>query len=124
MKKKYGIKKIKHSDYRVGTIVKTQKKELVEVKKKELIKIKRNELMKISQDKYFYLNDGRILKNLKEFSFALKDMPNKIYNYHVRKNNNDFASWVKDVFNNKKLAEELKKSKTMAIAFQKIKKYL
>lgn len=74
----------------------------------------------ISQDKYFYLNDGRCLRNLKELADVLKNMPENMFKYHVTKDKNDFVNWVKDVFGNKKLASDLMKMKTAKSAGKKI----
>lgn len=77
--------------------------------------------IEISQDKYFYLNDGRSLKSLKELAEALKNMDENTFKYHVAKDKNDFANWVKDVFGNKKLSSDLKKAKTAKLTSQKVK---
>lgn len=80
-----------------------------------------NKVIEISPDKYFYLVDGKILTNLNDLINALKKMTKETYNYHVSKDKNDFANWIKDVFGNQKLAEEIRKVKTAKGAAAKIK---
>ncbi len=72
----------------------------------------------------FFLNDGRVLKSLKDLGKALKQMPSDVYKHHVNKHKNDFANWVNDVFGDDKLAKELKnfpKTKTAKIIAKRIK---
>jgi hypothetical protein len=75
----------------------------------------------ISQDKYFYLAGGSVLKDLKELVSALEKMTKEMFDYHVTKEKNDFANWIENVFNDKKLATDIRKAKTAKIAAQKIK---
>lgn len=141
MKKKDVVKKVKESAFKIKkiikdnqeTISKIQKKEIIEkikvssIKAKRAIKTRAEELFKsnkITQDKYFYLNNGHILKNLKELDSALKIMTDKVYFYHVTKDKNDFANWVSVVLKEDELAEELRKSKTAKIAFKKTRHFL
>jgi len=77
-------------------------------------------LINISPEKCFWVCDGQILKNLKELAESLKKMKKEVFNYHVTKEKNDFANWVKDVFGEEKLALELKKAKTSKTAAKKI----
>ena len=85
------------------------------------IKIQENKTIEISPDKYFYLVYGNVLTNLKDLISALKDMKKEIFNYHVTKDKNDFANWIENVFENKKLATEIRKIKTAKGIIQKIK---
>ncbi len=78
----------------------------------------------VPEDKRFWLCDGRVLKNLKELESALRNMSKGTYDYHVNKEKNDFYNWVKDVFKEKKLAKEIKKSRTKKTAANKLKKKL
>jgi hypothetical protein len=64
-------------------------------------------------DKEFFLSDGRGFRNLKELYLALIDMPKEIFYYHVNESNkkNDFAKWISEVLQDKKLAMSLEKAR-------------
>ncbi|MEM4330531.1 MAG: hypothetical protein QW273_00810 [Candidatus Pacearchaeota archaeon] len=59
----------------------------------------------------FFLVNGGILKNIPELVSALKEMPDETYNYHVTKEKNDFANWIRDIYKNEELANKLFKAK-------------
>lgn len=61
---------------------------------------------------YFYLNDGKIIKNLPELSEVLLNISENIFNHHVNNERNDFSNWVRDIFLNNELALEISKCKT------------
>ncbi len=61
------------------------------------------------EDKRFVLNDGRILKDLKELADALEHMSDDVFRHHVNESKNDFGNWTKDVLLEKELAEDLQK---------------
>ena len=58
----------------------------------------------------FWAHDGQILKNVGELPSALKRMKLGTYQHHVTVEKNDFATWVKDVFGDKLLAETMRKA--------------
>ncbi len=62
----------------------------------------------MKNEKYFYLEDGGVLKSVKEFGMKLDEIPNHVFKLHVNAQKNDFALWVEHVFKQKKLADELK----------------
>lgn len=82
--------------------------------------LKTKKTKEISPDKFFYLSDGRVLKNLEELADALRNMTGEIFKHHVNKERNDFANWVNDVLEDKKLATDLKRAKTLKTILQKI----
>ncbi len=63
-------------------------------------------------EKCFWVCDGSVLKNLCELAAALETMNEPTFKYHVNKEKNDFANWVRDVFGDQKLAKGLMKAKT------------
>ncbi len=77
----------------------------------------------IKPEKYFYLRDGQVLKNIKELVVALEKMSDNVFNHHVTKDRNDFVNWVKGVFNEGKLAIDLNKAKTAKEAAKILKTY-
>lgn len=68
--------------------------------------------MNCPEQKRFWCQDGRTLKNLDELGNALQSMTEKTYRHHVSEGKNDFANWTEHVFGKKKLAEEMRKVKT------------
>lgn len=59
------------------------------------------------EDKAFFLNDGRVVKNLYELAEALTNMKEKTFKHHVNKKKNDFSEWIKEVIQEEKLANEV-----------------
>ena len=73
------------------------------------------------ENKEFHLQDGRVLKNVKELLEALQGMSDEVFNHHVNAERNDFANWVRDVFGAKPLATQMKRVKTKDSTVKKIK---
>lgn len=94
--------------------------------RKKAAKTKNNasKIKDAAEDNRFWLCDGRVLKNFRELEQALRTMSDGTYNYHVNGNKNDFYNWIKDVFKDKRLAEDLKKSRSRLTAAKKLKKKL
>ena len=61
---------------------------------------------------YFYLNDGRIIKDLFELCEVLLNISEDTFNHHVNNERNDFSNWIRSVFGNKSLALKISKCKT------------
>jgi len=59
---------------------------------------------------YFVLADGRVLKDYKELADIMDDLADNVYLHHVNKERNDFAKWIEDIFQDKELAERLRKA--------------
>ncbi|HLG23320.1 MAG TPA: hypothetical protein VI564_00140 [Candidatus Nanoarchaeia archaeon] len=81
-------------------------------------------LLNAPPDKFFWVHDGRVLKNLEELEGQLLTMPNEIFLYHVNKDKNDFAKWISDVLGDKAFALDLKKAKTAHAALKKVKEHV
>lgn len=56
---------------------------------------------------YFILANGQPLKNVKELAETLEHLSEEVFNHHVTHDRNDFANWIKDIFRDVELAEEL-----------------
>ena len=85
-------------------------KELEELK--EVVRhIKQKEILerKASPDNYFYLSNGRTLKSIGELRHELKSMSEDVYTKHVCEDRNDFADWVQNIFQQKDLADDMRK---------------
>lgn len=68
--------------------------------------------MEIPHEKKFFLCDGEVVHNLPELMERLKTMDDGVFQHHVNAERNDFSTWVRDVFMDKKLARELARVKT------------
>jgi hypothetical protein len=73
-------------------------------------------LASVAEEKRFWVNDGRYLNNLEELKTTLDSMTDETYTFHVNENKSDFAKWVDEVIGDDKLAADLKKSATHAMA--------
>jgi hypothetical protein len=73
-------------------------------------------LSDVPDEKRFWCNDGRYLKNLEELEAALQQMTDDTFSYHSNESKTDFSNWVRDVIGDEKLARDLLKSTTPAQA--------
>ncbi|HLC78480.1 MAG TPA: hypothetical protein VJH92_05115 [Candidatus Nanoarchaeia archaeon] len=55
----------------------------------------------------FWLANGKVVGSLKQLYEVLKKLDEKIFCLHVNEEKNDFYNWVKDVFNDNNLADDL-----------------
>ena len=62
----------------------------------------------VKPEKYFYLEDGGVFKNIKELALRLDEVSDEVFRSHVNESKNDFANWVEHVFKEKELAEKLR----------------
>ena len=62
-------------------------------------------------EQHFVVADGRKLKNIIELADALETMSEEIFRHHANEFKNDFAAWVKDVFYEHSLAEDISRAK-------------
>jgi hypothetical protein len=65
----------------------------------------------VSGDKRFFCHDGCIASNLQQLAECLSHMDEQSYNHHVTGEKNDFSNWVRDVFGDHRLANELARSR-------------
>ena len=78
---------------------------------------KLNEKLKdVPEDKFFWTNDGGVIKNLRELAPTLRKMNLETFSHHVNEERNDFSNWVRNVIGDQELADELSgiKNKTNA----------
>lgn len=69
-------------------------------------------LADVPADKVFRCHDGRVMKNLDELNFALREMADETFRYHVTLEKNDFGKWVQDVIGDYELSASLLSSST------------
>ena len=73
-------------------------------------------LVDVPEEKRFWCQDGRYLKNLEELKSALEEMTEETFRFHSNDIKTDFSNWVKDVIGEDKLARDLQKCTTPAQA--------
>jgi hypothetical protein len=82
----------------------------------KIIKISKEEanrrLGDVTDEKRFWCQDGKVVKNLKELQEALNGMSDETFRYHSREDRNDFSNWTRDVVGDGKLANDLIKAKS------------
>ena len=66
----------------------------------------------VNEQHHFHVADGMKLENLMQLMEYLEKMNDETYKFHANESKNDFSSWVKDVFEEPELAENLKTSST------------
>lgn len=71
-------------------------------------KISLNNYVNTDSSKYFYVRNGQIFKSLNDFILGLEKMDDGTFNYHVNSAKNDFATWIKVVFNDTILSDSIK----------------
>ncbi len=72
----------------------------------------------IDPDFYFWLCDGRVVKDVKELTAVMRNMKEDVFEFHVSGQKNDFSNWVRDVVKDDKLGQELNNAKTSEEAYE------
>jgi len=73
--------------------------------------IKKKILGEAPEEHHFVVADGRKLKNIIELADALETMSEEVFRHHANELKNDFSNWVKDVFYDHSLAEDMSMAK-------------
>src|SRR3989338_4667464 len=81
-------------------------------------------LNNIKPEEYFYLKNGRVLKNLYEFTNSLASMDDETFKHHVNKERNDFAEWIRHVLKDEGIANQISRLKNRGSILKKINKRL
>lgn len=58
----------------------------------------------------FWVHEGPVICSLSELAQALGEMNQEQYQHHVSHEKNDFANWVEDIFEDQKLARQLRRA--------------
>jgi len=96
----------------------SKKTKLKKTKKTSMPKIEKittktpvNKQTKILQDapetQYFIFCDGHPIKNVTQLAEKLEQIEDHLFNYHVTEDKNDFVNWIKDIFEEVELAQEI-----------------
>jgi hypothetical protein len=54
----------------------------------------------VGEELYFYLADGRVIKNIPELISALREMEDWVFEHHVNSEKNDFVEWLSTICKN------------------------
>ena len=79
-------------------------------------------LKDVPPEKAFWAANGWIIRNMEEMPAALENMSDETFAYHVKKDKNDFAAWVKDVVGDKSLAATMRLVKNRNSAIDVVKR--
>ena len=63
-----------------------------------------------SEEHAFVTVDGKRLKTILELAHELDTMADHVFYHHVTVDRNDFSNWVRDVFKEQSLSEQIAKS--------------
>jgi hypothetical protein len=77
-------------------------------------------LADVPEEHLFWCNDGLIFRNMRALSVGLASMSDETFAYHVNDEKNDFSTWLKDVIEDEKLAEDMQKPITRQQAAKKV----
>ena len=94
--------------------MKKKKHELMAKKKMSMIrgpvsvKVVEKRSGEAPEEHAFVLKDGRKLRTMYQLIDELETMPDPIFKEYVTPFKNDFSNWLKDVFQERDLAEEIK----------------
>lgn len=103
---------------------KVVKKVAKKTTKKAIRTIEIIEIIDVSPELVFWLNGGEALKNLIELRDALETMSEEQFDFHTKRDGNDFANWIEGVIGHEKLAKEIKRVKTKDASMKAINKYV
>lgn len=73
--------------------------------------IRKKILGEAPEEHRFVVADGRKLKNIMELADALETMSEEVFRHHANDIRNDFSSWVKDIFYDHSMAEDIARAK-------------
>src|SRR5512139_217224 len=82
-------------------------------------------LVDAPSDQCFWVNQGPILRNLRELCDALASgVSDEQFAHHVTEERNDFAAWVEVVLQDSECAQALRRARTRAAAVRALKKHV
>ncbi len=71
------------------------------------VSIRKNIAGHAPEEYHFVLADGKKLKDMLELVESLEDMTEDVYRHHANEMKNDFSNWIRDIFNEHELADEV-----------------
>lgn len=102
-------KKVKKSKSRIKKAIRKALKRGKETAPKSRLEVHymSKEFGKAPVEKHFILEDGRKLESVFQLVDELETMGEDVFRHHVNDMRNDFANWVRDVFESRGLADEI-----------------
>ena len=85
---------------------------------------KQSRVIEAPEESYFWVFNGPILRSINDLQDALTDMTKDQFEFHIKRNGNDFARWIKDVFNEEELSKQVAKLKSKRGIQNAVKKFL
>ncbi len=67
---------------------------------------------KVDSTKAFYTKNGQVIHSVKELLDYIRKITPDEFRHHINEERNDFSNWIEHVFNDKKLADEIRKVKS------------
>jgi hypothetical protein len=64
-------------------------------------------LCDVDDNKYFYAVNGKVLKNLSDLYFLVKECDDSVFAHHVNSQKNDFSQWILGAFHDDELSDEI-----------------
>lgn len=86
-------------------------------------KTTKKKAMNVPEENAFWVNNGPIVRNLKELGSALRKMSGEQFDYHTKQGRNDFAIWTREILSMRGCATKLEKAKTKKGALSVIRSY-
>lgn len=112
----------------VDRAIKEVKKATATTKKaptKKKIPVKKTKTYKnATPETSFYVCTGNVLNNPSQLAQVIEELNDEAFARHVNEAKNDFANWIEFVFNDKKLADQLRKAPTKIEHVKIIKTYI
>ena len=81
-------------------------------------------LAQAADDQCFWVNNGPVLKNIADLYYALKEMGDEQFDYHTKRDSNDFALWIDGALGESALANKLTKIRTRKGAIATLQEFL
>ena len=78
----------------------------------------------VPPEQCFWINNGPIVKSVKQLTSAVKKMKDSTFMHHVNKDKNDFSAWIKHVVGDTALANSISKLKTKKAIVEQLNKRL
>ncbi len=80
-----------------------------------------NRTLTTDGDKAFYMADGTVVYSLIDLPAVIERADDNTFTHHVNSEKNDFANWIRDVFNVSTLANKISKKTTKEALVKELK---
>lgn len=80
--------------------------------------------MIVTDERAFWVHDGPVLRSLHELADAFDDISVGQFEYHVRGDHNDFASWIEFVLVDPTCADAVRHARTKDEAARTVRQHL